>query len=202
MRRALNYAFDFEEMNKQIFFGQYKRISSYFDGIEELMATGLPEGRELEILETVRAEVPPEVFTKPYTNPVGGSPEAVRENLREALRLMKEAGYEVRDRKLVDGKTGAQFTLELLTQHPDFERVMLFYKPSLERLGITVSVRTIDPTQYENRLRSWDFDMVTIVVGTIACRRATSSANTGARRPPTWRVRAMSSASRIRRSTS
>ncbi len=161
VRRALNYAFDFEEMNKQIFFGQYKRISSYFDGMEELMATGLPEGRELEILETVRAEVPAEVFTKPYTNPVGGNPEAVRENLREAVRLLKEAGYEVRDRKLVDLKSGAPFTLELLTQQPDFERVMLFYKPSLERLGIAVSVRTIDPIQYENRMRSWDFDIIT-----------------------------------------
>jgi microcin C transport system substrate-binding protein len=78
---------------------------------------------------------------------------------------MKEAGYEVKDRKLVDVKTGAPFTLELLTQQPDFERVMLFYKPSLERLGITVSVRTIDPAQYENRLRSWDFDMITMSWG-------------------------------------
>ncbi|MEY9420308.1 microcin C transport system substrate-binding protein [Bradyrhizobium japonicum] len=161
VRRALNYAFDFEEMNKQIFYGQYKRISSYFDGIDELMATGLPQGKELEILETVRAEVPPEVFTTAYTNPVGGSPEAVRDNLREALRLFKEAGYEVRDRKLVDVKTGAQFTLELLNQDPSFERVTLFYKPSLERLGIAVSVRTVDPTQYENRTRDWDFDVVT-----------------------------------------
>jgi len=161
VRRALNYAFDFEEMNKQIFFGQYNRISSYFDGMEELMATGLPQGKELEILETVRAEVPAEVFTKPYTNPVGGNPEAVRENLREAVRLLKEAGYEVRDRKLVDVKSGAQFAIELLTQQPDFERVMLFYKPSLERLGFAVSVRTIDPIQYENRLRSWDFDVIT-----------------------------------------
>jgi microcin C transport system substrate-binding protein len=160
VRRALNYAFDFEEMNKQIFFGQYKRISSYFDGIEELMATGLPEGKELEILEPLRAEVPPEVFTTAYTNPVGGSPEAVRDNLREALRLLKAAGYEVRDRKLIDSKTGTQFSLELLAQDPAFERVMLFYKPSLERLGIAVSVRTIDPTQYENRLREWDFDIV------------------------------------------
>ena len=127
------------------------------------LSSGLPEGKELEILETVRAEVPAEVFTKPYSNPVGGSPEAVRENLREGLRLMKEAGYEVRDRKLVDSKNGAQFTLELLTRQPDFERVMLFYKPSLERLGIAVSVRTIDPTQYENRLRSWDFDIVLVL---------------------------------------
>ena len=161
VRRALNYAFDFEEMNKQIFYGQYKRVSSYFDGIDELMATGLPQGKELEILETVRAEVPPEVFTTAYTNPVGGSPEAVRDNLREALRLLKEAGYEVRDRKLVDVKTGAQFSLELLNSDPSFERITLFYKPSLERLGIAVSVRTVDPTQYENRTREWDFDIVT-----------------------------------------
>jgi len=160
VRRALNYAFDFEEMNKQIFYGQYKRISSYFDGLEELMATGLPQGNELEILEAVRAEVPPEVFTTAYTNPVGGSPEAVRNNLREATRLFKEAGYEVRDRKLVDTRTGTQLAFELLAEDPSFEKVMLFYKPSLERLGIAVSVRTIDPTQYENRLREWDFDVV------------------------------------------
>ncbi|BBZ91679.1 extracellular solute-binding protein [Bradyrhizobium diazoefficiens] len=161
VRRALNYAFDFEEMNKQIFYGQYKRISSYFDGIEDLMATGLPQGKELEILETVRSEVPPEVFTTAYTNPVGGSPEAVRDNLREALRLFKEAGYEVRDRKLIDVKTGTQFSVELLNSDPSFERITLFYKPSLERLGIAVSVRTVDPTQYENRTREWDFDIVT-----------------------------------------
>ena len=159
VRRALNFAFDFEEMNKQIFFDQYKRISSYFDGTE-LASSGLPEGKELEILETVRAEVPAEVFTTVYKNPVGGSPEAVRENLREGLRLLKEAGYEVRDRKLVNSKTGEPFALELLNASPSFERIMLFFKPSLERLGITVSVRTIDPTQYENRLRSWDFDIV------------------------------------------
>jgi len=159
VRRALNFAFDFEEMNKQIFFGQYNRISSYFDGTE-LASSGLPQGRELEILETVRSEVPAEVFTTAYTNPVGGSPEAVRGNLREALRLLKEAGYEVRDRKLTDSKTGAPFTIELLGADPSFERVMLFFKPSLERLGIDVSVRTIDPAQYENRLRSWDFDIV------------------------------------------
>ncbi len=159
VRRALNYAFDFEEMNKQIFFNQYKRISSYFDGTE-LASSGLPEGKELEILETVRADVPPEVFTKPYTNPVGGNPDAVRGNLREALQLLKDAGYEVRDRKLVNAKTGAPFDLELLGEDPSFERVMLFFKPSLERLGISVSVRTIDATQYENRLRTWDFDIV------------------------------------------
>ena len=86
----------------------------------ELAATGLPGGRELELLETVRDKVPPEVFTTPYTNPVGGNPEAVRNNLREALRLLKEAGYEVRNQQLVDSKTGEPFTVELLAEEPSF----------------------------------------------------------------------------------
>lgn len=158
VRRALNYAFDFEEMNKQIFFGQYTRIASYFEGTE-LASRGLPQGRELEILETVRGQVPDEVFTAEYKNPVGGSPENVRNNLREGVRLLKEAGYEIKDRKLV-GPGGGPLELELLSYDPSFERVMLFFKPSLERLGITVNVRTIDATQYENRLRSWDFDII------------------------------------------
>jgi microcin C transport system substrate-binding protein len=159
VRRALNFAFDFEEMNKQIFFGQYTRIASYFEGTE-LAATGMPEGQELEILETVRDKVPPEVFTAPYTNPVGGSPEKVRANLREGTRLLREAGYEVRNTKLVDAKSGEPYSVEVLVEQPAFERIVLFYKPSLERLGITMTVRSIDPTQYENRLRSWDFDIV------------------------------------------
>ena len=159
VRRAMNLAFDFEEINKQLFFGQYKRIASYFDGTE-LASAGLPQGRELEILETVRADVPPEVFTAAYVNPVNGGSDAVRNNLRDAIKLLKDAGYEIRDRKLVDAKSGAPFELELLGADPSFERVMLFYKPALERLGFVVNVRTIDPTQYENRLRSWDFDIV------------------------------------------
>lgn len=159
VRRAMNFAFDFEEMNRQIFFGQYTRIASYFEGTE-LASSGLPQGRELEILETVREGVPPEVFTTQYTNPVGGSPEKVRANLREGLQLLKSAGYEIKDRKLVDSKTGAPFELELLSYDPNFERVMLFFKPTLERMGMTVSVRTVDATQYENRLRNWDFDVV------------------------------------------
>ena len=160
VRLAFNYAFNFEEMNKQIFFDQYKRIASYFAGTE-LAATGLPAGRELELLEAVRDKVPAEVFTKPYTNPVGGNPEAVRNNLREALRLLKQAGYEVRDQQLVKVKTGEPYTIELLAEDPSFQRVFLFYKPSLDRLGIATTVRTVDEVQYQNRLRSWDFDIIT-----------------------------------------
>jgi microcin C transport system substrate-binding protein len=162
VRLAFNYAFNFEEMNRQIFFDQYKRIASYFAGTG-LAATGLPAGRELELLEAVSDKVPSEVFTKPYTNPVNGNPEAVRNNLREALRLLKEAGYEVRDQQLVRTKTGEPYTIEFLTADPGFERVFLLYKPSLDRLGIATTVRTVDVAQYENRLRSRDFDIITAV---------------------------------------
>jgi len=164
VRQAFDFAYDFEEMNKQLFFGQYRRITSYFDGTE-LASSGLPEGRELEILQTVRDQVPPEVFTKPYSGPVGGSPESVRNNLRESLRLLKEAGYELRDRRLVNAKTGEPFTIEILSEDPTYERIALFYKPALERLGITVSVRTVDDVQYQNRLRNFDFDMIMFVWG-------------------------------------
>ncbi len=164
LRLAFNYAFDFEEMNKQIFYGQYKRIASYFEGTD-LASSGLPSGRELELLETVRDKIPAEVFKKAYSNPVSGNPTAVRNNMREAVRLFKEAGYEVRDQQLVESKTGEPLTIELLGNNPIFERVFLFYKPSLERLGITVSVRTVDEAQYENRLRTWDFDIITYAWG-------------------------------------
>jgi microcin C transport system substrate-binding protein len=160
VRLAFNYAFDFEEMNKQIFFGQYKRINSYFDGTE-LACSGLPQGKELAILESVRGQVPPEVFTKPYTNPVGGNPQAVRSNLREAIRLLRAAGYEVRNQKLVNAATGEPYTVELLAADPATERFFLFYKPSLTRLGIDVTVRTVDDAQFENRMRQWDFDVIT-----------------------------------------
>ncbi len=159
VRRAFNYAFDFEEMNKQLFYGQYKRIASYFEGTE-LAARELPQGEELKILESVRDKVPAEVFTTAYVNPVGGSSDNVRTNLREAVRLLKDAGFEVRDRKLVDTKNGEAFRVEFLANNPNTERFVLFYKPSLERLGIDVTVRTVDDAQYANRERNWDFDVV------------------------------------------
>jgi microcin C transport system substrate-binding protein len=163
LRRAFNYAFDFEEMNKQLFYGQYKRINSYFEGTE-LASSGLPQGKELELLEAVRDKVPAEVFTAPYVNPVGGNPEAVRANLRESTRLLKEAGFEVRDRKLVD-PAGKPVTVEILVQDPSSERISLFYKPSLERIGVTASIRIVDDAQYQNRVRSFDFDIITDIWG-------------------------------------
>jgi microcin C transport system substrate-binding protein len=147
-------------MNKQLFYGQYKRIASYFEGTE-LASSGLPQGKELEILNTVKDKVPAEVFTTAYTNPTGGNQQALRNNLREALKLFHSAGYEIKNTKLVNAKTGEPFIVELLVQDPSFERIMLFYKPSLERIGIKVTVRTVDVSQYENRLRQWDYDIIT-----------------------------------------
>jgi microcin C transport system substrate-binding protein len=164
VRRAFNYAYDWEESDRQLSNGEYHRDSSYFDGIPEFTATGIPEGQELEILQTLRDKVPPELFTTPYKNPVGGNAEAGRNNLREAARLLKEAGFEVRDRKLVD-PAGKSVSVEFLGQAEGDERSVLFYKPYLERLGITVTIRTVDSVQYQNRLRSFDFDITTAVWG-------------------------------------
>src|SRR5499427_3513579 len=159
VRRAFNFVFDFEEMNRQLFSDQYKRIGSYFEGTE-LAATGVPSGKELEILESVRDKVPADLFTKPYMNPVGGNPQVVRNNLREALALFHQAGYEIRDTKLVNAKTGEEFVCEFLVDDGAAQRFVLFYKPSLERMGMKVDVRLVDAAQYENRLRQWDFDIV------------------------------------------
>ncbi|MBF9233687.1 extracellular solute-binding protein [Microvirga alba] len=158
VRRALNLAFPFEEINKAIFSGQYERISSYFYGLD-LASSGLPEGRELAILETVRDKVPPEVFTTPYKNPVSDSPEATRNNLRVADQLLREAGWELKDRRRVNAK-GETLTVELLGDSPNDERVFLPYKASLDRLGIVTSVRIVDDVQHVNRIRAFDFDVV------------------------------------------
>lgn len=160
LRRAFNLAYDWETSDRLLSNGEYHRDRSFFDGIPEFMATGIPEGAELQILETLRDKVPAELFTTPYKNPVGGSPEAGRSNLREAARLLKEAGFEIRDRKLIDPK-GQPVTVEFLCGDPAEERSVLFYKPSLEQLGMTVNVRTVDSVQYQNRTRSFDFDIVT-----------------------------------------
>ena len=164
VRRAFNLAYDWETSDRLLSNGDYHRDNSYFDGIPEFMATGLPEGAELQILEALRDKVPAELFTTPYKNPVGGNEEAARSNLREAARLLKEAGFENRDRKLVD-PTGKPVSVEFLSGDPGDERGVLFYKPYLERLGMTVSIRTVDSVQYQNRIRNFDFDITTAVWG-------------------------------------
>ena len=159
VRQAFNLAFDFEWANKNLFFGQYARVSSFFQG-SELAATGLPQGRELEILEELRDEIPAQVFTEVYKNPVNGSPALLRVNLRKARKLLEDAGWKIKDRVLVNTKTGEKMELEVLLVSPAFERIVLPYKKSLARLGIMVRVRTVDVSQYQNRVDNFDFDMI------------------------------------------
>lgn len=159
LRRAFNYAFDFDKMNKQLFYGAYKRIDSYFFGTE-LASSGVPQGLELEILESVRSQVPAELFSQPYTNPDYSKPQSERMNLGAALKLFSAAGYEIKNTKLVNVKTGERLSVEFLLVQPTFERVVLPYKAELEKIGVEVSVRTVDVSQYQNRLRQWDFDII------------------------------------------
>ena len=164
VRRALNLAWDFESLADTIFFGQYKRIDSYFAGTE-LASSGLPQGKELEILESVRDKVPPEVFTTPYKNPVNATPAAKRDNLREAIRLLKEAGWELKGRQLVNAKTGEPFTIEMLTSDPSQERYLLPFQQDLAKIGIRLTLRPVDTPQYVERLRKRDFEMIVGVWG-------------------------------------
>lgn len=159
VRQALNYAFDFEELNRTMFYGQYERVSSYFHGTELAADDGPPEGLELEILEEIRDLVPASVFESRFTNPVGGSEEAMRANLQEALRLFAEAGYTLDGSRLVDGD-GNQFGFEIMISGPTTEPIALHLAQNLNRIGANVTVRSVDSVQFVNRLRSFDYDVV------------------------------------------
>ncbi len=164
VRQALGLAFDFEWTNRFLFNGLYVRPDSYFFPTE-LAAEGLPTPAELEILEPYRGRVPDEVFTRVYEPPVTDGSGWPRDNLAEAFALLEEAGWVVRDLKLVNAETGQPFRFEILLYNVLFERLALPFKRNLERLGIEVSVRTVDRSQYINRLRSFDFDMIVGGVG-------------------------------------
>ncbi len=159
VRRALNYALNFEELNRVLFYDLYTRIDSYFFGTE-LAASGLPEGRELEILKSLKAPVPDELYTVPYENPVSEDGQQERSNLRKALSLMKEAGYIQRQGKLVNKETGKPLVIEFLMNSGQYEKVALRYQASLKKIGIDLQLRTVDSAQYTNRLRSRDFDLI------------------------------------------
>jgi microcin C transport system substrate-binding protein len=164
VREALDYAFDFEWTNKNLFYGAYTRTRSYFSN-SELASRGLPGDAELRILEPYRKRLPEEVFTKVYRPPVTDGSGKLRSNLRQALRLLKQAGWQVQGGKLVNLKTGQPFRFELLLVSPSFERVALPFKRNLERLGIEMNVRTVDTAQYERRIENFDFDMIVMAQG-------------------------------------
>lgn len=159
VREALNYALDFEELNRTLYYGSYKRVDSFFWNTE-LASKGLPEGKELELLTELKDKVPPEVFTTPYTNPVSGAPGKIRDNLRKAVALLKEAGWEIRGSQMVNVKTGQPMRFEILLKGPHLEPTTVSYANMLRKIGIEATVRTVDAAQYGNRRRTFDYDMV------------------------------------------
>jgi len=157
VRQAISMTFDFEWTNKTLFYGQYQRTRSFFEG-SELAATGLPSPDELAILEPYRDQLPSEVFTTEYTPP-STEGASLRRNLRTAQKLLKEAGLVLKGGKLLDAD-GTPFNIEFLLVSPIFEKVVSPMVQNLKRLGITATIRVVDAAQYERRLDGFEFDIV------------------------------------------
>ncbi len=163
VRAALGMAFDFEWANNKLFFNEYTRSASYFSN-SDLAAKNLPEGLELEYLLPFKDQLPPEVFTQPLTPFSTGPLNTLRDNLRNAKKILAEAGWTVQDGRLIN-KQGNSFDFEILLVSPSFERVMAGYVNNLKKLGVNASYRTIDPALYIDRLNRFDFDMTVHVFG-------------------------------------
>jgi microcin C transport system substrate-binding protein len=164
LREALDYLFDFEWANKNLFYGAYERTESYFSN-SELASSGLPSADELKILEKYKGEIPDDVFTTAYQAPKTDGTGNIRDNLRKALQLLKEAGWSVKNEKLVNETTGEPLAFEFVLDQPEFERIVLPFIQNLTRIGIAARLRTIDPAQYENRMKTFDYDMTVVLFG-------------------------------------
>ncbi len=160
LREALSYAFDYEWTNKNIFFGLYKRMASYFEN-SDLASNGLPEGRELKLLEKFRGQIPNEVFTQKFIPPKTDGSGNIRKNLRIAASLLADSGWTLIDGDRVHNQTGHRLEIEFLYFERTFERILAPYARNLEKLGITTSLRLVDVTQYIKRLEEHDFDITT-----------------------------------------
>ena len=158
VREALAILFDFEWTNRQLFNGAYIRTRSYFDN-SELASSGLPEGKELDVLEPLRGKIPDAVFDKPFELPVTRGDGIIREQQRRAYQLLTEAGWKIENDRMLDAE-GKPAKLEFLLAQTEFERVLLPYKRNLADLGIELEIRRVDVSQYINRLRSRDYDMI------------------------------------------
>ena len=158
VREALGLLFDYEWANRQLFNGAYTRPRSYFDN-SELASVGLPSADELKLLEPLRAQIPPQVFTDEYQPPVTDGSGIIREQQRRAYQLFQEAGWRVDGDQMLDS-TGKPVSFEFLLAQTEFERVLLPFKRNLADLGIELVIRRVDVSQYINRLRSRDFDLI------------------------------------------
>jgi len=161
VRQAMAWAFDFEWANKNLFYGAYTRTLSYFSN-SELASSGIPQDGELALLEPFRASLPPQLFTQPFRLPVTDGSGNNREQLRTALDLLQQAGWQVKDRKLV-GPDGQPMAFTILLDDPSLERAALPYVQTLQKLGIEARVRTVDPAQYQHLTDDFDFDMIMMI---------------------------------------
>lgn len=158
VRKALGYAMDFEWMNRNLFFDSYTRSKSYF-GNSEMEATGIPQGDELKLLEPWRKQLQPALFNQAYSVPETDGSGNIRPQIRQALPLLRKAGWSMDQGQLVNQK-GQPFQIELLLAQSSMERVALPFKKNLEKMGIELNIRTVDMSQYINRIRNFDYDMI------------------------------------------
>ena len=162
VRKALNYAFDFEWANANLFYGQYTRSRSFFNN-SEMEAKGLPSPEELQLLEPLKDQLPAEVFTMEYTNPVSSNATERRKNLREASKLLAQAGWNVTqdgNKSVLKNAKGEKLEIEFLLDSPLFERITLPYQQQLELLGVGVRIKTVDGAQYERQTQTFDYDII------------------------------------------
>ena len=164
VRKALNFAFDFEWTNKILFFDQYKRTNSFFSN-SDLASKSLPTKKELELLNAFKNKLPGEIFNNEYLNPVNDGSGNVRKNLRIADELLYEAGWIVKNGKRINKETGVPLKFTILLVSPEFERIALPYARNLKKIGIEAKVRTVDSAQYERRLENFSFDMTVVSLG-------------------------------------
>ena len=160
VREAIGLSLDYEWTNKTIFYGAYLRNKSFFENTD-FESKGIPEGKELALLEPFKNELPTELFTRPFKNPTTDGSGNNREQLLKADKLLAEAGWTVKDGKRVNAK-GEPMSIEFMLRQPTMERVIGPMRKNLERLGITSSIRMVDDSQYQKRTDNYDFDVVSI----------------------------------------
>jgi peptide/nickel transport system substrate-binding protein len=160
VRRALTLLFDFEWINRNYFFDLYTRSAGFFAG-SDLSAYGRPaDARELELLKPFASHMPPDILDGSYRLPVTDGSGRDRTTLRRALALLAEAGYDLDGTVLRQRATKAPLTFEILVTTRDEERIALAYAGGLKRAGIDVSVRAVDPVQFDQRRLGYEFDMI------------------------------------------
>ncbi len=157
VRQAIAWAYDFQWANKNLFYGEYTRTSSYFSN-SDLASSGLPGADELKLLDPFRKELAPDLFTKPFTLPVTNGSGNDRTELLQSLKLLQQAGWSVKGMQLQDA-AGQQMRFTILLPDPSYERVAIPYAETLKHLGIDVQVRTVDPAQYQHLTDDFNYDM-------------------------------------------